>query len=228
MQASVLSRIVLGAAVISGPVVSRSASVDYPLQLGTTWTYHMVQEVAPGVDLPPDVAATAHGNRAELTIVSRVVGRDRIGGSEYARVESTRNGRVYLTEWYAVRDDGLYLGKTADGDAGAENVMDPPQRVLNRKPRRGESWVWRPGAQPVVAKTQVRGVEHVDTSRGSFDATLVETELRVGEPPQQVQGRLRRWFVPGTGFVRFEQQSALAGHVLTRGTMTLERFEAGH
>ena len=228
MKASVLPGIVLGAAAMLGPVVSRSASLDYPLQVGTTWTYHMVQEVAPGVELPPDVAAGAHGNRAELTIVSRVVGRDRIGGSEYARVESTRNGRVYLTEWYAVRDDGLYLGKTFDRDAGAENVMDPPQRVLNRNPRRGESWVWRPGAQPVVAKTQVRGVEHVDTSLGSFDATLVETELRVGEPPQQVQGRLRRWFVPGTGFVRFEQQSALAGHVLTRGTMTLERFEAGH
>jgi hypothetical protein len=122
MKTSVLSGIVLGAAALSGPLLSRSASIDYPLQVGTTWTYHMVQEAAPGVELPPDVVARAHDNRAELTIVSRVVGYDRIGGSEYARVESTRNGRAYLTEWYAVRDDGLYLGKTLDRDAGAENV----------------------------------------------------------------------------------------------------------
>lgn len=129
---------------------------------------------------------------------------------------------------YAVRADGLYLGKTDDRDAGAENLMDPPQRVLNCTLRRGESWVWRPGGQPVSARTQVLGTLKITTPMGSFDATEVQTELRVGSAPQQLLMRLRRWFVPGTGFVRFENQSTLAGHVLSQGTMELVRFEAGH
>ena len=207
------------------PATSRADGVDYPLKVGTAWTYHLHQEIGPGVQFAPDVAPLAHGNRVEMTVICRVVAHERIRGDEYARVESTRNGHPYFVEWYRTDADGLYLGRTIDLDSGETTELNPPERFLNATLRRGESWNWRSSSTPVSSTTQVHSPERMKTPAGSFDTTMVVTDMRLGEPPQQVRVQARRWFVPGTGFAKLDTDSSVAGRRLVHVVLTLERFE---
>jgi hypothetical protein len=217
-------------AVCAVPVRAVADALDYPLRVGTSWTYHMHQEVAPGAHFSGALAQLAHGNSLDTTLKTRVVGTERIGDSAYARVESTVDGHPYMTEWYRVAADGLYLGKTIDNQAGPEGsvtVLTPPQRVLSAALRRGETWTWQASDAPVAASTRVPGPAAIRVPAGTFQATLTETNMTMGEPPEAARASLSRWFVPGTGFVKYQTNTYVSGQRVVHIEIALERFDPG-
>lgn len=216
------------AAVCAVPARAAGDTVDYPLRVGTNWTYHMHQEATPGAHFSGVLASLAHGNTLDATLNTRVAGTERIGEIIYSRVESTLNGRPYMTEWFRVTADGLYLGKTDDADAGGTvTVITPPQRVLTAALRRGETWSWQASDAPVAASMRVAGPAAIRVPAGLFQATLVETRMSMGAPPQSARVALDRWFVPGIGFVKFQTQTYVAEHRVSHGEITLEGFKPG-
>ncbi|MGE5244901.1 MAG: hypothetical protein ACM3SQ_11795 [Betaproteobacteria bacterium] len=197
----------------------------FPLSPGTKWVYHERQEVGPGVHLSEQDASRAHGNVVESTVISTVGGRDRIADADYVRIESTRAGRPWLTEWYRLTAGGLMLGKRLDLEGGQEVPMDPPQQVLNASLRPGEAWQWRAadGSWSVRRRVIRRGV--ITVPAGSYSGTELDMALTVNQGPMHVTGHETSWFVPDVGFVKRDTETSVNGRFLTHVTQTLEKFE---
>jgi outer membrane protein OmpA-like peptidoglycan-associated protein len=208
---------------LSGLTAAPADTPDYPLAMNTRWTYHMRQEFGPGVrpSFPADLALLK-GNVIETTVVSAVVGSDTIGGIKYSRVESRRDGRVWMTEWLRLTPDGVFLGKTSeDGDP---TVFSPPQKILSACPAPGESWAWKASDAPVSIQVRVAGKEAATVPAGKFDTIKTMHDMTMVLPQATIHATNARWFSNGVGYVRQESATYAADHLLTRTQLTLTAF----
>jgi len=202
-----------------------AAVVDYPLVLHTRWTYHLRQEVGPGVHFDDEYAGLAKGNVLEDTAVSEVAGVDRIGNLSYTRVEYRRSRGLWLTEWYCPAAESLFLGKTFEADTGNETLMSPPQKVLTRTLRAGEAWTWQASDAPVRIRVNVKGTSVVTVPAGTFSATEIAYVLTMPTQGGMARAEQIRWFVPGIGWVKQESRTRIGSRLVTHITVTLEKFE---
>lgn len=198
---------------------------DYPLAVGTQWTLHLSQELGPGVHFSEEDAALAKGNVLDLTVVSRVVGIDPVNGAKYSRIESRRNGKLWLEEWLRLGPEGLLLAKSIDHSTGDEIEMLPPQRWLSAALSPGESWNWKQSVAPVSSHTTVGTAERIVVPAGAYDAVRVTIETTFATEGQPLKVLQVRWFVPGVGYVKQDTRAEVAGHLLTHTLLTLEKFE---
>jgi len=214
---------------VPSAIASPSAreSVDYPLALNTAWTYHYHMEVGEGVHFGTGLGKLAKGNTADVTVVSQVVGTDLIGALKYTRIESRMNGLPWLTEWDRLAPEGFMIGKTIDAEAGQTIVMIPPQKTLSPSLKTGESWDWNPPGAPVSMHYSVVGTEKVTVPAGTFDAIHVLVVMNISTQGGMVVTRQSRWFVAALGYVKQDTESRLGGRLLTRGVLTLEKYEPG-
>ncbi len=211
-------------ACLLGWAVPTSAQ-DYPLAIGTQWTLHLRQELGAGVHFSDDDAALAKGNVLDMTVVARVAALDPLNGARYSRIESRRNGKLWLEEWLQLAPEGLLLAKSIDHSTSEEMEMSPPQLWLSSALRPGESWNWKHSVAPVSSRTTVGAAEKMTVPAGAFDAVRVtiETTFATGGEPLKVWQI--RWFVPGVGYVKQDTRIEIAGHLLTHTVLTLEKFE---
>lgn len=203
------------------------AGPDYPLALDTVWTYHLRQEVGPGVSFGDADAALADGNVLKTSVVARVTGADVVQGVKYTRVESTRAGRPWLTEWYRLTPKGLLLGQTFDADTGQATKMVPPQTVLSPTLAAGESWTWKAADAPVHIETRIAGPARVTVPGGEFDGTRIELQTTVDTGAGVIKVRQSRWFVPSVGYVRQETETRADDRLISKVALELEKFELG-
>ena len=205
------------------------AVVDYPLALHTRWIYHLRQDLQPGVHFGESSGGSPSQKAMDATVVSEVVGFDVISGTQYARVESRRSGKLWLTEWLRALPDALLLGKTLDSDQGQETIMQPPQKLLSATLRPGESWVWEAQDAPVTIHTKILNPAKVSVPAGTFTATEISLDITIqtADMPAPVQGQQKRWFVPGIGFVKQDTQFVTSGRILSHIVLDLEKFERG-
>ena len=209
----------LSVAVLAGPP-------NYPLAPGTRWTLHLHQEVGAGISFGEDVAPLAKGNVLDIQVVSEVTGSEAVGGKTYARIESKRNGKLWLREWYRLEPEGLLQGKSLDAETGEEHLMAPPQKLLSATLQPGEAWTWRAPDAPVTIHTRVLGPESVTVPAGHYSATKLEVATTVPVGNSLVQVQQYRWFVPGVGYVRQQTESRAGTRLLSRVELALERFQA--
>ena len=202
-------------------------SPDFPLAPNTRWTYHVHMEVGEAAHFNEPDARLAKGNSLDTSLISQVMGTDFIGALKYARVESTRNGRIYFTEWDRLGPEGLMVGRTIDHDEGETTVMTPPQKILSPTLKPGESWEWKAFRAPVSLHVSVVGPDKVTVPMGTFDAVRVLHVLTADSQIGTVIIRQTRWFVAGVGYVKQDTEARLGDHMLSRNVMTLEKFEAG-
>ena len=217
------------AMIVVAPLASAPAPVDYPLALHTRWTYHLRQELQPGVHFRENSGESPDASVMDSTVISEVVGSGVIGGARYARVESRRNGKLWLTEWLRLLPGALMLGKTLDSDEGREIVMKPPQKLLSASLKPGESWDWKALDAPVTIRTEILNPASVSVPAGTFAATEISMEITIqtGDMPVPVQGQQKRWFVPGIGYVKQDTRMSAAGRTLSHIVLSLEKFERG-
>jgi hypothetical protein len=198
---------------------------DYPLAVGTQWTLHLRQELGPGVHFSDEDAALAKGDVLDTTVVSRVVAIDPVNGAKYSRVESRRNGKLWLEEWLRLGSDGLLLAKSIDHSTGDETEMLPPQRFLSSALSPGESWTWKHSLAPVSSRTTIGAAEKTVVPAGTYDAVRVTIETTFATEGQPLKVLQVRWFVPGVGYVKQETRAEIAGRMLMHTLLTLEKFE---
>jgi hypothetical protein len=201
--------------------------LDYPLALKTRWIYHIHKELGSGVHFDEEDGALAKGNTLDITVVSEVAGSDVIGGAGFARVETRRDGKPYMYEWFRIGPEGLLLGKTTDWNSrGGPVVMVPPQKVLSPDLRPGDSWAWKASDQPVSIRTRIVGPMTVSVPAGSFRAieTMIDITMQTPDGPV-VHGQGRRYFMDGIGFVKQDIRMHVENRFITQIVTTLERFE---
>jgi outer membrane protein OmpA-like peptidoglycan-associated protein len=214
--------IALALAAPRGLAPAPSDPLEYPLAMHTRWTYHMHQEFGPGVHPPPADVALLKGNVLDTTVVSEVMGSDTIGGVKYSRVESRRNGRLWMTEWMRLSADGLFLGKTdEDGDP---TVFTPPQKILSPRLAAGESWAWKAADAPISIQVRVAGSDATTVPAGKFDAVKTIHEATIVLPQGTVHGVNTRWFSNGVGYVRQENETSAGDRLLSRTQLQLTAF----
>ena len=214
------------AALLAVPLFALATSPDYPLAPGTRWTFHLHEELGPGTSFNEQDAPLAKGNALDLQVVSEVTGSEVVGGKTYARIESKRNGKLSLREWYRLAPEGLVEGKSFDAEAGEEHLMSPPQKLLSPTLQPGETWTWRAPDAPVTIRTRVVGPESVTVPAGTYPATKLDvlTTIPLGDAVLQVQQF--RWYAPGVGYVKQQTETRVGTRLLNRIDLTLEKFQA--
>lgn len=203
-----------------------NSRLDYPLTVHTRWTYHLRQELGQGVHFIGDDAKLAKGNVYETTLISEAAGVDTIGGREYTRVESRRNGKPWLFEWDRIGPEGLFVAKSVDysGEA-SEVILDPEQMRLSADLRRGASWSWQSKDGSTRTIYSVAGSGSVELLFGRFEGTHITTDGTVEAAFGTVQLHQDTWFVPGVGIAKQDTTTSVQQYRLMQNTLTLEKFE---
>jgi hypothetical protein len=223
--AKVCGIVVAFAAVLWVAGAAGGEPVAFPLALKTHWTYHLHQELAPGAHFGEEDAKLAKGNVLDTTVVSEVSGAETLGGAKYAVVESSRSGKGWLREWYRVGPEGLLLSKTFDAEMGEETLMVPPQKLLSATLAADETWEWKAADAPVVIRMRVVGAAKVEVPAGLYETREIFSETTIRTQGPVIQVRQSRWFAPGVGYVKQETETRVAGRMMSRVVLTLERFE---
>jgi len=220
-----MNALLLACALLSPMPETAPPGLDYPLAPGSKWTYHIHHELGEGVQFGEQDAAKATGNELDFTVVAQAAATETIGGKQYTRVEATREGKPWMTEWYRLTPDGLFVGKTVEYDSHSTHVMDPEQKRLSAQLTPGESWIWDPKDAPLRFKTTVVATEPVDVPAGHYQATRLVMTGMIKVDAGMVQIFEQTWFAPGVGIVKQDTDTLAQGHLLTRVVMTLEKFE---
>lgn len=198
--------------------------IDFPLALNTRWTYHIQQEVGEGVHFGEEDAKLAKGNTLDATVVSTIAGHDVIGGTKYARVESLRGGRPFLTEWYASGPAGLLLARIVEA-GGADNVMSPPQKLLILDAKPGAAWSWKDTNQPISMTVRIVGTGPLQVPAGTYQAIETSHDSRIRLPEAEIRVKQSRWYVSRVGYVKQDTETRVGPLLLTHVVLTLEKFE---
>ena len=201
------------------------APADFPLALHARWIYHLHQEVGPGVHFGEEMAKLAKGNTLDVKVITEVVGSDAINGEQYVRLESRRNGVLWLTEWDRQAAGALLLGKTIDSEQDQEVLMVPPQKLLSATLKAGETWDWKASDAPVVMHVTVVGSADTTVPAGTFRATQISHVLTIDTGGETVTSRQTRWFAPGVGYVKQDTETKLGNRLLAHVVLTLEKYE---
>ena len=201
------------------------AQVNYPLAPGTRWTYHLNQENGPGVRFGENSAKLAKGNVLDATAVSVAAVAEAVGTQKYTRVTTRLGDFLFLTEWFSIAPDGLFMGKSVNED-GEETVMSPPQKLLGATLKAGETWTWRAADAPVSIAVRVVGPAEVIVPAGTYQTTQVlhETTIQAG-PAMVILVKQTRWFAPGVGYVKQETETRAGDRLLSRVSLALTKFE---
>jgi hypothetical protein len=208
----------------------RVRAQDYPLALGTSWTYHLHKDVGPLAHFQGDDARMAKNGMVETTVIAHVVGTEDISGITYTRVEATGQGKLANIDWYALTPAGLLHARAVDYVAQSQSDFDPPEVLLGRTLAPGESWNWQDRKGEVSSKKTASAPEQITVPAGSYRAISVRTEMAIPtqiSPTQVVPMNvtMTQWFAPGVGFVKQDVRFEIAGQLLAHNLMTLEKFE---
>jgi len=198
---------------------------DYPLAPGTRWTYHLHKEVGPLAHFEGEDARLAKNGVVEITIIAHVAGTDQIGGKTYTRVEAVHEDKPANIDWYALTPVGLLHSKAVDYIADSQSEFDPPEVLLSPTLRPGESWTWKDLKGLVTSKKTASAPEQITVPAGSYRATPVRTEMTIPTEIAPMNVTMTQWFVPGVGFIKQDVRFEMNGQLLSRNTMTLEKFE---
>jgi hypothetical protein len=216
---------ILGAApdMSSSPAILLRAQ-DYPLEAGTTWTYHLRKEVGPLARFAGEDARIAKNGAVETTLICHVAGTEQINGKTYTRVEALRAGKLANVDWYALTPSGLMHPKSVDYTSDSHSDFDPPEILLKPTTAPGESWTWQ-DRQGATSKKTASAPEQITVPAGSYRATPVHTQMSIPTKVAPMDVTITQWFAPGVGVVKQDSRLEINGHLLMHNTMTLEKFE---
>lgn len=181
--------------------ISARADLLLPTATGTTWKYQMVQEfgkgVHPGADenvkLDPD-------GKLRLPVIIFAAGTEKIDAIETTRYDLYRQGRVQLTEFLKVDENGV-TAVARSAEDGEKSKLEPPQKILSFPPRTGEKWNYsgKAGDIETTQTYEMVGRESINVPAGKFDAFHLRLTQLTPTPPNVIE---ERWFVPNLGYVK--------------------------
>ena len=179
-----------------------------PLAPGQQWTYRFEQRAGRGARLNlPGVAADPDG-AYRATVKLRVAGLD----AEGAHLITVRNDQPVFEEWWRLDKAGLWATRRKQGLD--DNALNPPQRLL-AAPGTDQKWTYPPFGQDF----RMWGPLPMSGAWGSGNGYVV----LLRQPADKPLATVERHFVPGVGMVREVIIQTIAGRLISRQEMELEK-----
>jgi hypothetical protein len=205
----------------------QNTPVEFPLDPGTRWVYHLHQENGPGVTFSDLLSPAAKGNVIDISVVAAVAGTEVLAGHTYTRIETTFNGKPFLEEWARVAADGLVYGQTIDYQQSPDPiVMQPEQRRVSSNVRPGSFWYWSAPDGSMRIRYNVVGPAEVEVPAGRYQSTHYtdDSTFAGGAGASALSVHQDTWFVPRVGIVQQQTHVTLQSRELSQITLTLEQF----
>jgi hypothetical protein len=168
-----------------------------PLEVGTTWTYSVVDT--------PDAPK----------LILKVTSHEKVGDLLCARLETSVNGNMVAYEHITMTKEGVC--RVGLGTLKAE----PPILLLKLPPREGDTWTFdgKVGTEIFKGSGKV-SAEAVTVPAGKYTTFLSKLEAQAGD--QKIV--MSNYFARGVGIVRMNIEFPDAGKTVV---VVLEKFEAG-
>ena len=206
-------------AVCSLGLSSVFAAPVIPIAPGTSWRYHMTEEIGKGLNVS-NVKADAEG-KIRLPVLYRLEGTENVDGKDLLKFEMHRAGTITNTDLLTVDEHGISCLARVNLD-GELVKFNPPQTIIAAPLKKGAAWNFdgRAGELNVQQHYDVVGEEKIDVPAGKFQAFRVH-----GEQTTPNRMTIDRWFVPGVGIVKdVTTMQGAKGDLLQR--ISLELVEA--
>ncbi len=181
---------------LSLPLTAWPAVPLMPSELGTNWSYTMLQELGEGVGLAG--ATPDSTGRVRSDVIYRLDGTEIVDGQSYLKFEMHRDKTVTNTELMTLDQSGLHCSARTD-ISGERISLVPPQTIVAVPLKQDLAWDF----DGTAAKTEVHqhyvvgGEEEVVVPAGRFHAFHIH-----GEQTAPNSMTIERWFVEGIGIVK--------------------------
>src|SRR5215472_14241152 len=190
-----------------------------PTAPGTTWRYHMIEEIGKGVNVS-NVKTDASG-KIRLPVLYRLEGTEDVDGKDLLKFEMHRAGTITNSDLLRVDEHGITCWARVNLD-GELVKFTPPQTMIAAPLKKGAAWNFdgRAGELKVQQHYDVLGEEKIEVPAGKFQAFRIH-----GEQTTPNRMTIDRWFVPGLGIVKdVTTMQGTKGDLLQR--ISLELAEA--
>ena len=167
-----------------------------PTAPGTSWRYHMTEEVGKGLNIS-DVKTDADG-KIRLPVLYRIEGTENVDGRDLLKFEMHRAGTITNTDLISVDDHGIICWARINLD-GQLVKLNPPQTMIAAPLKKGAGWDFngQAGELNVQQHYDVVGEEEIDVPAGKFHAYRIH-----GEQTKPNRMTIDRWFTPAVGIVK--------------------------
>jgi hypothetical protein len=186
-----------------------------PLTKGTTWTYDYVQEAINGatLDLPAGATADPDG-KLRYQITETAAGDDGVG----LRVDNSRNGAVYYSEWYKVDDHGI---SSIQRKSGNDIIPLKPLQPYWPWPPASTSWTYEPDDKSTRTEYRIWGPLPVQAPQGAVAGYV----LMIQQDASPIGIFAERHLVPGIGMVKEISFTTLNHQRVQRTILTLKQMK---
>ena len=172
-----------------------------PLKIGHVWRYDFTQESSGSPTL-----------RARVT--------QKLASNDYRgpKIETRRDNKLVMQEWWLLDDKGLFAAQRQVGDDSA-TILDPPQLLWPGASASSSpiAWSYQPKHAATADTCRMWGPLPIDTPMGQRQGYVVLCEQKGGQSKMTTE---RHW-VPGIGMTREIVVNAIKDQLLSRQDMEL-------
>jgi hypothetical protein len=205
-------------AAVTAHAPDRGEKALLPTTEGTTWNYEMVDErPSSSLDL------TEPNQKERFAVTYRMSGTEKVDNEDLLKLEIYRGDTLENTDLIAVDEHGIISPARTDAK-GALIKFEPPQRLVATPLRSHASWNFdgKIGDTKVDQRCEIDGEEDLTVPAGKFHAWRIHCEQT-----SPASATMDRWFVPGTGFIKFVTTvKAPSGSVLQQTSLVLKEVSS--
>jgi hypothetical protein len=145
-----------------------------------------------------DFDLTEPSPKDRFAVTYRIGGMQNVDGKDLLKLQMYRDNTLTNTDLITVDERGIICPARMD-EKGALIKLNPPQAMLATPLKTGADWNFdgQIGETKVSQRWEIAGEEDVEVPAGKFHAWRIHCEQT-----QPTAGKIDRWFVPGTGFVK--------------------------
>jgi len=209
---------VVAAALALLPLACVAAEPIMPTADGMSWNYKKTEEVGGSGSTPEEQG------KSDLSVTHRINGIQKVDGKDLLRFETHQAGSLLNTDLLAIDDKGIICSAQIREDGKLVKLV-PPQKILAAPLRPGTQWSYdgQVGELKIHQDYEILREEDVTLPAGKFHAFRIRRKQST--PGLVMMGELTedRWFVPGTGFVKYSTTiRAPSGDLLQRISLELK------
>ena len=200
------------------PLACVAADPIMPTANGMTWNYKMTQEEG-----SPVLKSEAQG-KADLLVTHRINGLEKIDGKDLLRFETRQATNLLKTDLLAIDENGVTCSAQID-EEGKMVKLIPPQKILIGPIKPGTKWSYdgQLGDVKLHQDYEILCEENVTVPAGKFRAFRIRRKQSTPNLAAVSETMEDRWFVPGTGFVKYVTTvRAPSGDLLERTSLELK------
>jgi hypothetical protein len=175
----------------------------------------------PGANWEYEVTDSAAGRVQSRVVTVTIAGKEQVDGKDVLKIETRADNLLQKTELITLDERGVSCLRRSIAH-GKSVPFEPPQRLLPAELKLGARWEFDDEVEGASMHQQfmVAAEEDVMVPAGIFHTYRFEAD-----EPWPISIAIRRWFVPGTGFVKdITTTRGPSGRLLSRVITVLKKF----